>query len=102
MVAADKYVVAYVPAAAAAKLGLDMPSASNQAQLKKLLRRARRGAGHGVGQLSEYDTWYFTSDTTFDKDGVRFMFDQVINGNVYASVIGVDGSDLTDARIPST
>ena len=34
VVAADKYVVAYVPAAAAAKLGLDVQSTSDQAQLK--------------------------------------------------------------------
>ena len=34
VVAADKYVVAYIPAAAAAKLGLDVRSVSDQAQLK--------------------------------------------------------------------
>ena len=54
----------------------------------------------GSAKLSKYDTWYFTSDTTLDKDGVRFTFDQVIGGNVYASVIGVDGSDLTDSESP--
>ena len=98
MVAADKYVVAYVPAAAAAKLGLDVQSVSDQAQLKSYFVALDEGQAMGSAKLSEYDTWYFTSDTTFDKDGVRFTFDQVINGNVYASVIGVDGSDLTDSE----
>lgn len=98
VVAADKYVVAYVPAAAAAKLGLDVRSASDQAQLKSYFVALDEGQAMGSAKLSGYDTWYFTSDTTFDKDGVRFTFDQVIGGNVYASVIGVDGSDLTDSE----
>ena len=98
VVAADKYVVAYIPAAAAAKLGLDVRSVSDQAQLKSYFVALDEGQAMGSAKLSEYDTWYFTNDTTFDKDGVRFTFDQVIGGNVYASVIGIDGSDLTDSE----
>lgn len=61
-----------------------------RAQLKSYFVALDEGQAMGSAKLSEYDTWYFTSDMTFDKDGVRFTFDQVINGNVYASVIGVD------------
>ena len=47
VVAADKYVVAYVPAAAAAKLGLDVQSASDQAQLKSYFVALDEGQAMG-------------------------------------------------------
>ena len=102
VVATDKYVVAYVPLPRLRSSASTCRAASDQAQLKSYFVALDEGQAMGSVELSEYDTWYFTSDTTFDKDGVRFTFDQVINGNVYASVIGVDGSDLTDSENSST
>lgn len=51
--------------------------------------------------LSRIGTWHFTSNPTYEIDNIRFSFDQEINGNVYASVIGTDGSDLTDSDNPN-
>ena len=97
LIAADDYVVAYVPQKEAAKLDLDVKSADAQAAIKSYFIALDDEQAMGSAKLSKYETWYFTSETSFEKDGVRFNFDQLIDGNVYASTIGADGSDLTDS-----
>ncbi len=98
VIAADDYVVAYVPQKEAAKLGLDVKNADDQAAIKAYFIALDDGQAMGSAKLSKYTTWYFATETTFEKDGVCFNFDQAIDGNVYASTIGVDGSDLTDSE----
>ena len=62
VVAADKYVVAYIPAAAAAKLGLDAQSVSDQAQLKSYF--AALDEGQAMGRPSSPSTTRGTSQAT--------------------------------------
>lgn len=98
LIAADDYVVAYVPAKLAANLDIDVQSAVDQASLKALLVALDSGQAAGSKALSSYSTWYFTSETVFEKGVVRYSFDQEIGGKTYVFVIGTDGSDLTDSE----
>ena len=98
LIAADDYVVAYVPRTEAETLGLDVLDKAVQADIKAYFVAVDEGQAMGSAKLSSYGTWYFTSEKSFERDGVRFNFDQVVGDNVYASVIGADGSDLTDSE----
>ncbi len=98
LVAADEYVVAYVPEKNARDLGIDLTSPADQASLKAMFVALDAGQAAGSRALSSFDTWYFTSDKVFEKGAVRFEFDQEVSGKTYVFVIGVDGSDLTDSE----
>ncbi|OUO89475.1 molybdenum ABC transporter permease subunit [Gordonibacter sp. An230] len=100
VVAADDYAVAYVPAEAAQRLGLDPADVSDQDVLKAVLTALDARQAAGSQPLSDIVDWRFTSETSYEVDGVRYEFDQEIDGNVYLFVIGVDGSDLTQADAP--
>lgn len=101
LVAAGDYAVVYVPAQAAQELGLDAQDADDQSLLKSYLVALDEQHAAGSKLLSSIDTWYFTSDETFDVGAARFSFDQVVDGNVYVFVRGTDGSDLTDSENPN-
>ena len=100
LIATNDYVVCYIPSALIAKLDLEIT-----ANFKELLKNylCALDANHAAGSkaLSSYNTWYFTTDKSYDVDAVRFNFDQEIEGGIYASVIGVDRSDLTDSENPN-
>lgn len=98
LVAADEYVVAYVPEENARDLDIDLTSPADQASLKAMFVALDAGQAAGSKALSSFDTWYFTSDKVFEKGAVRFEFDQEVSGKTYVFVIGVDGSDLTDSE----
>ncbi len=101
LIAGDDYVVAYVPAKLAKDLDIDVNSAADQSSLKALLISLDAGQAAGSKALSSYETWYFTTETSFEKGAVRYEFDQEVAGKTYAFVIGVDGSDLTDSENPN-
>ena len=101
LIACDEYAVAYVPTQLCQKLGLDLDSDSDQAKIKTYLRSLDDESAAGSTPLSRISTWYFTSETTYTIGAISFRFDQDVNGAVYASVIGTDGSDLTDSDNPN-
>ena len=80
LVAADEYVVAYVPEKNARDLNIDLTSAADQASLKAMFVALDAGQAAGSKTLSSFDTWYFTSDKVFEKGAVRFEFDQEVSG----------------------
>ncbi len=98
LIACDTYAVCYVPQALAQKLGIDIDDAADQALIKQYLNAQDDQQAAGSIPLSHISTWYFTSDTTYTIGAVAFKFDQQVGSNVYASVIGTDGSDLTDSE----
>lgn len=98
LVAGDSFCVVYVPQEPAQRLGLDLDDAADQALLKAYLIALDDTQAAGSQPLSNVETWHFTHEASFDLDGIRFLFDQKIDEHVYASVIGTDGSDLTDAQ----
>ena len=97
LIASESYAVAYVPP----KQHRLLVSISTTRTIKPCLKTyfcALDGeTAAGSVPLSRISTWYFTSNPTYEMGNIRFAFDQEINGNVYASVIGIDGSDLTDS-----
>lgn len=101
LIASDSYAVAYIPAQAAQTLGIDIDDENDKALLKDYLCALDDETAAGSTPLSQIGTWYFTSNPTYEIHNIRFSFDQEINGNVYASVIGTDGSDPTDSDNPN-
>ena len=101
LIASESYAVAYVPAQAAQTLGIDIEDENDKALIKNYLCALDGETAAGSIPLSRISTWYFTSNPTYEMGNIRFAFDQEINGNVYASVIGIDGSDLTDSDNPN-
>ncbi len=101
LIASESYAVAYVPAQAAQTLGIDIDDENDKALLKNYFCALDGETAAGSVPLSRISTWYFTSNPTYEMGNIRFAFDQEINGNVYASVIGIDGSDLTDSDNPN-
>ncbi len=97
LIAGDKFAVCYIPLALAQKLGIDIDSTSDQALIKNYLIALDDKQAAGSTPLSRIETWHFTSDSAFVMGTIAFKFDQQIGSNVYASVIGTDGSDLTDS-----
>ncbi len=101
-IATRDYVVVYVPDAAASRAGFDVTSEDDKANLKRLLTGLDSVAAKGNSSLMQSTTWYFTTDDSFVVGGVLFSFDQEHKqGQFYASVIGVDGSDVTALSNPS-
>lgn len=101
LIASESYAVAYVPAQAAQTLGIDIDNESDKALIRNYLCALDSETVAGSVPLSRISTWHFTSNPTYEMGNIRFAFDQEINGNVYASVIGIDGSDLTDSDNPT-
>lgn len=101
LIASESYAVAYVPAQAAQTLGIDIDDENDKALLKDYFCALDGETAAGSIPLSRISTWYFTSNPTYEIGNIRFAFDQEVNGNVYASVIGIDGSDLTDSDNPT-
>ena len=100
-VAVDGCAVVYVPAAQAQRLGFDANDPADQEALRLCLVALDAGQAAGSLALSDVETWRFTSDPVCEVGAIRFEFDQVVDGNVYAFVIGADGSDLTDSENPN-
>ena len=101
LIASESYAVAYVPAQAAQFLGIDIDDENDKTLLKSYFCTLDGEISAGSIPLSRISTWHFTSSPTYEINNVRFAFDQEVNGNVYASVIGIDGSDLTDPNNPN-
>lgn len=99
-IAVADYVVVYVPSEAS-NVGFRFESEEDTKALKSLLIALDNEAVQGAQPLSSIDTWYFTNDLTYQVDALMFTFDQELKeGQVYASVIGEDGSDITDPENP--
>ena len=98
LIACNEYTVCYVPKALAQKLDIDIDKASDQALIKQYLDTLDDQQAAGSIPLTRISTWHFTNDATYTIGAVTFKFDQQIGSNVYASVIGTDGSDLTDSE----
>lgn len=97
LIAGDDFAVVYVPSAVASEFNLNLEDGSAQGLLKQYLNNLDAGQAAGSAKLSTISTWYFTSSTSYTVGSIQFMFDVEANGNVYATTIGEDGTDLTQA-----
>lgn len=94
-------VVVYVPASAAQAAGFDLQDPSDQESLKQLLIALDAPAAKGSDTLSSGLDWHFTDEEHYTLGNVVFSFDQELqDGEFYACVAGVDGSDITDQANP--
>lgn len=94
----DDYAVAYVPESVAADLGFDVEDKEHQSALKELFRALDEEAARGSSQLTEIETWHFTTEQKYSIDRVVIGFDQELQpGEFYVSISGENGEDVTDA-----
>lgn len=101
VVSTGAYAVAYIPASAAERFGIDVESDEGRERLKAGLVALDSMNAKGSSRLENVGTWYFTSDQTYDVGMVRFHFDrEITEGRFYTCVIGVDGADVTSQSHP--
>lgn len=91
---ADKVVV-YIDEEAAKAAGFDPDSADDRALLQALVVAIDARAAHGNAALPPKATWYFTTQQENVIDGVRYLFDQVIDDGAYNLIVGAEGQDVT-------
>lgn len=102
VIATDGLTVVYVPPEAREAAGFDAGSSEDRAFLKRLLVALDAANSKGGATLQVEGEWLFSSDQVIEQDGVQYRFDQELKaGQYYASVIGVDGSDVTDPANPA-
>lgn len=100
LVATADYAVLYVSADACAALADKADEATCASWAAAYLERLDAASASGSTSLADGDVVYVTHEETFDVPdaGVRFLFNQeYAEGAFYTSVIGTDGSDVTDA-----
>lgn len=100
-IATAEYVVVYVPEAEARAVGFSLESENDQEGFRRIFSALDEKASKGATRISTIDTWYFTSDTEYVVNEVVFSFEnQQQEGQMYATVLGSDGSDITDVENP--
>ncbi len=100
LVATADYAVLYMSADACAALADKADEATCASWAAAYLERLDAASASGSTSLADGDVVYVTHEETFDVPdaGVRFLFNQeYAEGAFYTSVIGTDGSDVTDA-----
>ncbi len=101
LLASSDFVVVYVPADQASSLGVDLNDQQDCADLKSYLSALDNLNANGGEAISAQARWYFTEQQTFSAEGLTFGFDRELkSGQFYDSIIGADGSDITDTDNP--
>lgn len=109
LVDAVDFMVVYVPPASATAAGFDLTSQEDRDGLKDLLAALDQGASSGNRAASSDVPWFFTSEAVFTlpadeaqpgrSQALLFSFEQeYAPGQLYVSIAGADGSDVTAAR----
>ncbi len=102
VIVADSCIVVYLPSKTAQEVGFDESSLESQAYFKALLIALDAANAKGGSVLSRESNWIFSSDPIVEYQGVVFKFDQELKaGQYYATVVGADGSDVTDPTNPA-
>ena len=95
-VAADDYVLVYVPPAAH---GLcDVEDATARDDLKRYFLALDEASLTGGVVMEDDVPWYFTSDAAYTEGGIVYRFAvEAGEGRFYVTAIGEDGSDVVSA-----
>ena len=99
-VVTSELVLVYVDPEAADAAGLDISSTEDASKIQKLLIALDTSVGKGNALIGKAADWYLTSEKENELDGVRYLFDEEIDGERYNLVIGADGSDITVTSNP--
>lgn len=90
--------IVYVPKSATDILELNLSDEVSLNNLKSCIIELDNLNSAGGSKLSATTQMTFTQETRFVQDGVAFLFDQKIDNEVYCSVIGENGEDVTDSE----
>lgn len=94
-------VVVYVPESMVQAHGLDLDDGKTQENLRLLVSALDSYDAEGNTAVKSDVPWYFTSQTRYTIKGITIGFSQEYQpGLWYTSVLGEDGSDVTDASNP--
>lgn len=92
-------VVVYVSPEAAAQVGLNIASEDDLAYLQQYIEVLSKANENGSRGIASDATWHFISEEAINVDGVAFGFDRELKkGYYYNTVIGADGSDITQSN----
>ena len=90
--------VVYVPKTASDILELNISDTVSINQLKACILELDNLNSAGGSKMSDTTEMTFTQETRYVEDGVAYLFDQKIAGQVYCCVIGENGEDVTDSE----
>lgn len=94
-------VVVYVPESMVQAHNLDLADGKTQEDLKLLVGALDSYGAEGNTVVKSDVPWYFTSQTSYTIKGITIGFSQEYKpGFWYTSVLGEDGSDVTDVSNP--
>lgn len=94
-------VVVYVNPDAASTLGIKVDSAQDQAFLRAYIETLSKANENGSRGIANGSQWHFISEEAINVNGVAFGFDRELKkGYYYNTVIGADGSDITQSNNP--
>ena len=94
-------VVVYVSPEAAKRVGFNISSEADLANLQAILEALSKANENGSRGIADGSTWHFISEEAINVDGVAFGFDRELKkGYYYDTVIGADGSDITKTTNP--
>ena len=100
VVTAD-YTVVYVPESVLDDLAFSLEELAQDTRLAAMLIGLDNANAKGGPMLGTDAEWVFTSESSYERDGVRFEFDrEVQEGRFFTVVVGADGSDVTDSSSP--
>lgn len=102
VISTGAYAVCYVPTSYQLEFNVLIDEAFAQDLIKRYLIALDDVNAKGSSRLSQVPTWHFTSDATYEVDGVVFNFDrELTDGRYYAFIIGADGQDATSQSHPN-
>lgn len=92
-------VVVYVSPEAASRVGFNISSEDDIAHLQQYLEVLSKANENGSRGIAEGATWHFIGEEAINVNGVAFGFDRELKkGYYYNTVIGADGSDVTQSN----
>ena len=99
----ESYAVAYVPADAAASFGIEVADEADQRQLRALIEPLDAGLSMGAATLDRQQTWYFTSEPTYQVGDITFEFGRSLKGGYFYVVLAgpEEGFDVKAAVHPA-
>lgn len=98
IIATDDKAIVYMPKDAAESLGININDKQTQDILQACLNALDAKNNTGGNNLEKIGNIIYTSDVKVELDGVDYLFDQKIGDDVYVSVIGANGEDVTDSE----
>lgn len=93
----DQYAVVYVPETYLAEFNFDLTQNETQLILKDYLIPLDEGLSMGSTTLASQNTWYFTSDTTYQVGDLTYEFGrELVAGKYYVVISAPDSINIKE------